>query len=57
VLHDVLGLGVSEIAAELKTPEGTVRSRLSRARASLARELADPESTTHLRALGGHSHG
>lgn len=57
MLHDVLGLGVSEIAAELKTPEGTVRSRLSRARASLARELADPESTTHLRALGGHSHG
>lgn len=56
VLHDVIGLSVAEIAAELKTPEGTVRSRLSRAHAALARQLV-AESDTHLGALEGGSHG
>lgn len=56
VLHDVLDLSVAEIAAELKTPEGTVRSRLSRAHAALTRELG-AQSDTHLGSLEGGSHG
>jgi len=39
VLHDVVGLSVSEVAADLDAPEGTVRSWLSRGRSSLAKEL------------------
>lgn len=39
VLHDVVGLSVSEVAADLDAPEGTVRSWLSRGRNSLAKEL------------------
>lgn len=40
VLHDVVGLPVAEVAIELRTREGTVRSWLSRSRAFLAAELA-----------------
>ena len=36
VLHYLLGLGVSEIAAELDVAPGTVKSRLSRARSTLS---------------------
>jgi RNA polymerase sigma-70 factor (ECF subfamily) len=39
VLHDVIGLGVAEVALELRAPEGTVRSWLSRGRAALAADL------------------
>lgn len=39
VLHDVVGLSVLEIAAELNAPRGTVRSWLSRGRAALAEDL------------------
>jgi len=39
VLHDVAGLSVVEVAAELEAPEGTVRSWLSRGRTSLAKDL------------------
>jgi RNA polymerase sigma-70 factor (sigma-E family) len=36
VLHHLADLGVGQIAAELGIPEGTVKSRLSRARARLS---------------------
>jgi RNA polymerase sigma factor (sigma-70 family) len=35
VLHHLLDLSVEQVAAELRIPEGTVKSRLSRARAAL----------------------
>ncbi len=43
VLHYLADLGVADIAAELGIPEGTVKSRLSRARARLAHLLDDEE--------------
>jgi RNA polymerase sigma-70 factor (ECF subfamily) len=39
VLHDVVGLSVVEIAADLNAPEGTIRSWLSRGRIALAGDL------------------
>jgi RNA polymerase sigma-70 factor (ECF subfamily) len=46
VLHDVTGLSVSEIAREMGAAEGSVRSWLSRGRATLAVHLgtAEPEA-------------
>ena len=41
VLHHLAGLPVAEVAAELGLPAGTVKARLSRGRAALARRL-DP---------------
>jgi RNA polymerase sigma-70 factor (ECF subfamily) len=41
VLHDLCGMTVSEIAVETGVAEGTVKSRLSRARANLAAVLGD----------------
>ncbi len=41
-LHYVEGLAISEIAAVLRCPEGSVKSRLSRARAALAKHLDSP---------------
>ena len=38
-----LGMGVAEIAETLGTPEGTVKSLLSRGRRRIARELEPPE--------------
>lgn len=44
VLHHLVGLPVGEIARELGVPVGTVKARLARGRAALARRLAlDPE--------------
>jgi RNA polymerase sigma-70 factor (ECF subfamily) len=42
VLHHLVDLGTAEIATELGVPEGTVKSRLARARARLA-DLLDEE--------------
>jgi RNA polymerase sigma-70 factor (ECF subfamily) len=39
VLHDLCGLSVEQVAAETGVPVGTVKSRLSRGRADLARTL------------------
>jgi RNA polymerase sigma-70 factor (ECF subfamily) len=43
VLCDVEGLGIGEIAAIEKLPQGTVKSRLHRGRTQLARLLQDHE--------------
>ena len=47
VLHYLADLGVAEVAAELGIPEGTVKSRLSRARARLA-DLLDEKEGRHV---------
>ncbi len=50
VLRDVTNLDYSEIAAVLDVPVGTVKSRISRGRAALARDLrvdAEPGSSPH----------
>lgn len=46
-LHYFRGLGVRHIAEALGIAEGTVKSRLSRARESLARALARHDGTEH----------
>ena len=48
VLHHLADLPTAEIAAELGIPEGTVKSRLSRARARLADLLDDREEPRHV---------
>jgi len=48
VLHHLADLGTAQIAAELGIPEGTVKSRLSRARTQLAELLDDEEETRHV---------
>ncbi|MEL4357132.1 MULTISPECIES: RNA polymerase sigma factor [unclassified Luteococcus] len=45
VLHHLCDMGVNDIAAELGAPTGTVKARLSRGRAALAKALGDPEDT------------
>ena len=48
VLHYLADLGTADIAASLSIPEGTVKSRLSRARARLADLLGDREEEHHV---------
>jgi RNA polymerase sigma-70 factor (ECF subfamily) len=40
VLHDGAGMSVQEVATDMKVPEGTVKSWLSRGRADAAAKLA-----------------
>lgn len=47
VLHYVEGFQVAEIAGMLRIPEGTVKSRLSRARAELKSALEEKEVLVH----------
>ena len=47
VLHYLADLGTAAIAEELGIPEGTVKSRLSRARARLAPLLDESEEVRH----------
>jgi RNA polymerase sigma-70 factor (ECF subfamily) len=44
-LCDWSGLSISEAASALGIPEGTVKSRLSRARAHLRELIQEPDST------------
>jgi RNA polymerase sigma-70 factor (ECF subfamily) len=46
VLHDGAGMSISEVAAEMKVPEGTVKSWLSRGRASAAKAMESSEPTS-----------
>jgi RNA polymerase sigma-70 factor, ECF subfamily len=46
VLRDVVGLDYAEIATALDVPPGTVRSRIARGRAELARRLGNPSEDT-----------
>jgi RNA polymerase sigma-70 factor (ECF subfamily) len=39
VLHHLVGLTVNEVASQLRIPSGTVKTRLARGRAALARYL------------------
>ena len=42
VLHHLLDLPVDRVAVELRVPVGTVKSRLARARRTLANQLGEP---------------
>jgi RNA polymerase sigma-70 factor (ECF subfamily) len=44
VLHHLVGYSVDEIAEQLSSPSGTVKSWLSRGRAKLAAALSTPEA-------------
>ena len=48
VLHHLADLGTADIARELGIPEGTVKSRLSRARSRLADLLDEREERRHV---------
>jgi RNA polymerase sigma-70 factor (ECF subfamily) len=50
VLHYVTGLPVEEVARQLRVPAGTVKSRLARGRAALARRLGAAEGEEARRA-------
>lgn len=54
VLRDQLGMDYAEIAEVLEIPPGTVRSRIARGRAALARSLGGNQSTTAERPTSSH---
>jgi RNA polymerase sigma-70 factor (sigma-E family) len=45
VLHHLVGLSVAEIATEVGAPVGTVKARLARGRAAMARHLSETDET------------
>ena len=45
VLHHLCDMGVNDIAAEIGAPAGTVKARLARGRAALARIMGDAQDT------------
>ena len=47
VLYHLCDLPVSDVAAEVGVPTGTIKARLSRGRAALATLLADSEEVSH----------
>jgi RNA polymerase sigma factor (sigma-70 family) len=47
VLHHIAELSVAEVARTLGVPEGTVKARLSRGRATLAQYLTEAEEVRH----------
>lgn len=49
VLHHVVDLPVAEVARQLGLPAGTVKTRLARGRAALARRMAESEEAAHAR--------
>lgn len=51
VLHHLVGLSVEEIGRQLGVPSGTVKGRLARGRAALARRLGTDFSPTHQETL------
>jgi RNA polymerase sigma-70 factor (ECF subfamily) len=51
VLHHLVGLPVEEIGRQLGVPSGTVKGRLARGRAALARRLGTDFSPTHQETL------
>jgi RNA polymerase sigma-70 factor (ECF subfamily) len=56
VLHHLADLPVAEVAAALGVSVGTVKARLSRGRAALARQLAD-EPEAPARSMAGNRRG
>ena len=44
VLHDGAGIPISELAAQMLVPDGTIKSWLSRGRAAAAAALDSPRS-------------
>lgn len=53
VLHKLLGLSISDIAAEMSAPEGTVKSWLSRGRTRLAGYLASGDNDQEVNSDAG----
>jgi RNA polymerase sigma-70 factor, ECF subfamily len=51
VLHHLVGLPVEEIGRQLGVPSGTVKGRLARGRAALARRLGTDFYPTHQETL------
>jgi RNA polymerase sigma-70 factor (ECF subfamily) len=49
VLHELCDLSVEQIAAQTRTPAGTVKTRLMRGRAALAALLTDPAELSDVR--------